>query len=78
MPTPAKPSKPKLIPLTELRALCKEAGVRVDGTDIWYVHREGYYVALAMVNDKEEKHLCRQNLKAYCLGLIAMRERGEL
>ena len=79
----ATKTKPKLIPLKELRALCKEAGVsfvRRFASDIWWdIHREDTgHVTEAALTSKEYKHECRQNLAAFCYGLIAMRKRGEL
>ncbi len=75
------PSKPKLIPLRELRALCKRAGVRViERTIDWDISYRRVHIWRLLVKTHEPtlKRFNRQMLKAYCLGLIAMRERGEL
>ena len=70
--------KPKLIPLKELRALCKEAGVSVrepsNGYWDWYLELDGKYL---FGIDKDDK-FGRLKLKATCLGLIAMGKRSEL
>ena len=73
----AKRSKPKLIPLRELRALCDEAGVEVSTGrlhNVWFIYRNGRSVGTIIKSFRD----CRQNLKAFCLGLIAMRKAGEL
>ena len=80
----AKAKRPKLIPLTELRALCKEAGVTMkrwwSASIYWAICRNGYCVmdAALSYSKKAERIRARQDVKAYCEGRIAMRERGEL
>ena len=75
-------AKPKLIPLTELKALMKEAGVTREvselDTSIWDIYFDDQCVVRALFNQRGNGRRCRQNLKAFCLGLIQMREAGEL
>jgi len=77
--------KPKLIPLKELRVLCKEAGVGVveierrPKEDIWWrIERNNFYAGRLEPYNKTYGRSCRQNLKAFCLGLIQMKKDGEL
>ena len=73
----AKRSKPKLIPLRELRALCREAGVKAEDRGVlcdWYISYKGKSIFWFWKHKPEHRLL----LKAYCLGLIAMKKAGEI
>ena len=76
-----KQRKPKLIPLRELRPLCKEAGLVVqDMICTWEISRGVVKVMEVRVHHYSlpGRRIHRQNLKAFCLGLIAMKKAGEL
>ena len=75
---------PKVIPLKELSALCKRAGLRVDewGTSWDVYHDYENYTELIFSPYVSQKwnpdyRTQRQNLKAFCLGLIILEKQGE-
>ncbi len=74
----AKRSKPKLIPLHELRALCKEAGVEL--TRVVYallIYENGVHI-VTFHGDADWRPDTRRDAKAFLTGLIAMCKAGEL
>ena len=74
----AKQRKPKLIPLRELRPLCKEAGVELEPS-LYNQCRENVRRGKYYLGSFERRlPACRVHLKAFCLGLIAMKKAGEL